>query len=401
MDERRNPYVPTAGAQPPELTGRGAFLNQAEVALDRGLVGRYSKSFVAVGLRGVGKTVLLNRVAELAEERGYRHALCEAVEEKPLPSLLVPQLRRILLEMNRIGAATAQMKRALGALRRFVGTLTVKIEGVEFGVDVADEAGIADSGDLETDLPDLFSMVGKAAAERRTGVALLIDEIQYLAEPELGALVMALHRVAQQNLPVVFVGAGLPQLVGKIGRSKSYAERLLDFPEIGALADADARRAVEEPAREQGVEFRPDALTRILDVTEGYPFFLQEWGYQAWNVAAESPITSDDVVTASREAVRRLDGSFFRVRFDRLTPGQKRYLRAMAELGPGPHRSGDIAAQLGMKVTSVGPVRGELISKGMVYGPAHGDTAFTVPLFDQYMRRVMPFERPVPPRSAR
>lgn len=393
MDPRRNPYVPTAGAQPPELTGRHAFLTQAEVALDRALAGRYGKSFIAVGLRGVGKTVLLNRVRELAEDRRIRTALLEAHEEKPLAALLLPELRRIALELDRLGSVSEAMRRAKGVFRAFIRGIKFRVEGLEVGIDVPPETGTADSGDIEADLPALFDAIGRAAQDRGTAVALILDEIQYLEPKELSALVMALHRTAQSGLPWVLVGAGLPQLIGKIGDSKSYAERLFDFPEIGELPADEARRALAEPAREQGVLYEPAALDEIVRVTRGYPFFLQEWGYQAWNAGADSPIGTADVQRAGEAAIARLDQSFFRMRLDRLTPAERRYLRAMAELGPGPHRSGDIAQAMGKKITTVGPLRAKLIAKGMVYPPAHGDTAFTVPLFDEYLKRAMPFEK--------
>jgi hypothetical protein len=218
----------------------------------------------------------------------------------------------------------------------------------------------------------------------------MCDELQYVEEEQLAALITALHRTAQRRMPVVMVGAGLPQLRGQMGRAKSYAERLFDFPEIGPLAEDAARIAIAKPASAQGVEVREDALKRIVQQTHGYPYFLQEWGKHAWDAAAASPITRREVDVASKAAVAALDESFFRVRFDRLTPAEKRYLRAMAELGPGPHRSGDIAEQLDRKVTSLGPTRNQLIAKGMIWSPNHGDTAFTVPLFDEFMHRIMP-----------
>lgn len=233
-------------------------------------------------------------------------------------------------------------------------------------------------------------MVGAAAQRAGTALVLFIDELQYVEEEQLAALITALHRTAQRRLPVVLLGAGLPQLRGQMGRAKSYAERLFDFPEIGPLPEPAARVAIAKPARDQGVEVDGDALKQILRRTHGYPYFLQEWGKHAWDAAAASPITRKDVEAASKAAVAALDESFFRVRFDRLTPLEKKYLRAMAELGPGPHRSGDIAEQLKRKVTSLGPTRNQLISKGMIWSPNHGDTAFTVPLFDEFMHRIMP-----------
>jgi len=400
MNPIRNPYAPGAGSQPPELAGRNALLDQARLTLERVKIGRSAKSFIAVGLRGVGKTVLLVRVRDLAEERGYRACLIEARDQASLTELLLPALRRLLLDLDRIGALSEQVKRGLRVFRSFISGLKVKHGDLELVLDVDPEHGAADSGSLEADLPELFIAIGKAAAARQTAVALIIDEIQYLSEPEMSALIVALHRVAQEGLPMVLVAAGLPQVVGLTGRSKSYAERLFDFPEVGALSRTDAARALVEPARSEGVAFDPAALERIIDVTQGYPFFLQEWGYTSWNIASQSPVTAEDVDRATSEAISKLDRSFFRVRFDRLTPREKDYLRAMAELGSSAQRSGDIAELLGIRVQAAGPLRAGLIRKGMVYSPAHGDTAFTVPLFDAFLRRIMPdWQSPAPDRN--
>jgi hypothetical protein len=239
-------------------------------------------------------------------------------------------------------------------------------------------------------LATLLETVGEAAARAGTALVLFVDELQYVEEPQLAALISALHRCAQRKLPITLVGAGLPQLRGRRGHAKSYAERLFDFPEVGALPEQAAREAIAKPARERGVEFETAALQEIVVTTRGYPYFLQEWGKHCWDIATRSPIVLGDAVRASHEATAALDESFFRVRFDRLTPTEKRYLRAMADLGPGPHRSGDIAERLGRTVNSLAPVRSALIAKGMVWSPSHGDTAFTVPLFDEFMRRIMP-----------
>jgi len=257
-------------------------------------------------------------------------------------------------------------------------------------LDFEPEVGLADNGDLESDLQDLLQAAGEAAAKIDTALAMFIDELQYVKEEELAALITALHRTAQRRMPVVLVGAGLPQLPGRMGRAKSYAERLFDFPTIGPLSPSDAAVALVRPASAEGVEIDDDALGLIIDSTKGYPYFLQEWGKQCWDTAQQSPITIEDVRVASKIAVAALDESFFRVRLDRLTPSEKKYLRAMAQLGAGPHRSGDIAIELQRKIQSVAPVRSNLIQKGMIWSPSHGDTGFTVPLFDQFMCRIIP-----------
>lgn len=390
MDEGSNPYAPGAGTKPPELAGRDSILKDARVTIQRVGAGRSFKSFIFIGLRGVGKTVLLNEVQRLADDAACKTLHIEAHDGKTLPQLLVPPLKHVLLSLDATAKATDATRRALRVLRSFVSSVKVKLGDIDIGLGLPAEKGAADSGDLEADLISLLSAVGEAAKSRSTTVVISIDEMQYLSETELSALIMAVHRVAQKSLPVLVVGAGLPQLVGQMGHSKSYAERLFNFPKVGQLEPQDARAALEEPARKEGVTYESSALDAILAVTEGYPYFLQEWGYQAWNVAARSPISRNDAKVATGKATANLDQSFFRVRFDRLTPREKDYLRAMAELGAGPHRSGDVADMLGVMVESVAPLRSNLIRKGMIYSPQHGDTAFTVPLFDQYMKRVMP-----------
>lgn len=275
-------------------------------------------------------------------------------------------------------------------LKGFMNGVKVSLGDIEVGLDIDPEKGTADSGDLESDLPNLFVAVAEAAEERKIPVALLIDELQYFSHKEVSALIMAMHKMQQRQLPMVLLGAGLPILPGLAGESKSYAERLFSFPDIGALSEPDAIKALQDPTQDAGVDFEIAALKEIFRLTKGYPYFLQEWGYQPWNRADASPITLQAVNDASSKVVQRLDENFFRVRFDRLTPGERRFLRAMAGLGPGARRSSDIADALGVKINSLGPTRANLIQKGMIYSPAHGDMAFTVPLFDEFMVRAMP-----------
>lgn len=390
MDPRLNPYAPGAGTPPPELAGRDALIERSAIALDRIRSGRAARSFVLYGLRGVGKTVLLNRVQRDADVRGFATAKMEAPEDRSLPALLAPNLRVLLLKLNREEKAKAAVNQALRALTGFARALKFKYQDLEFGLDFQPELGLADSGDLETDLAALLIAVGQAAAARDTAAVLFIDEIQYVAEEQLAALISGFHYANQAQVPITMLAAGLPQIVGQTGKAKSYAERLFEFVPVDRLDAVAARAALCVPAEKENVAFEGEAVAEILRQTLGFPYFLQEWGKHCWDVADTSPIAGDDAVRATERALAELDASFFRVRFDRLTPFEKRYLRAMADLGPGPHRSGDIADRLRREVTSVAPTRNALIAKGMVYSPAHGDTAFTVPLFDGFMKRTIP-----------
>lgn len=395
MDRITNPFSPGAGAPPPELAGRDAILEQAHVLFGRVKARRPEKSLLMTGLRGVGKTVLLNEMERMAIKDGYRTIFIEAHEDKTLALLLVPQLRRLLFELNRLAGAGEKVRRGLAVLKSFISGIRISAEGYEFGLDIDSEQGTADSGDLEIDIPNLFQAVAEAADERSTSIALLIDEIQYLHPPELSALIMAMHKMQQQQLPLVLVGAGLPILPGLAGESKSYAERLFSFPDIGPLSANDSILAIKEPIESAGETIEEAALQAIFHLTKGYPYFLQEWGYQAWNQAERSPITAEIVQVSTNLVEHRLDENFFRVRFNRLTPREKTYLRAMADLGAGPYRTAEIAETLGVKMTSVAPVRANLIKKGMIYSPSHGDMAFTVPLFDEFMKRAIPEFPPI------
>jgi len=396
MDKITNPFAPGAGTPPPELAGRDAILEQAQVLFGRIKARRPEKSLLMTGLRGVGKTVLLIEMERMAITEGYRTVFIEAHEEKSLILLLIPQLRRLLFDLNRLAGAGDKVRRGLAVLKSFISGVRISVEGYEIGLDIDPEQGTADSGDLEIDLPNLFMAVAEAADERRTPVAILIDELQYVRPPELSALIMAMHRMQQQQLPLVLVGAGLPTLPGLAGESKSYAERLFSFPDIGPLSESESNKALREPIEQAGEGIDAAALQEIFRLTRGYPYFLQEWGYQAWNCTERSPITVTIVHETTKLVERRLDENFFRVRFNRLTPREKNYLRAMAELGAGPYRSADIAEALEVKMNSVGPFRSALIKKGMIYSPSHGDMAFTVPLFNEFMKRAIPVFSPRP-----
>ena len=390
MDPIKNPFSPGAGSPPPELVGRDPVLEQARILLGRVKQKKSEKSMLLTGLRGTGKTVLLNEIKRMADSAGYRTLSIEAHEDKTLGALIAPHLRSLLYDLDRIAGTGDKVKRGLAVLRSFIGTFKLTVGNVSIGLDIDPVRGTADSGDLEIDLPNLFVAIGEAAEDRNSAAAIFIDEIQYFSQKELGALIMSMHKVQQLQLPLVLLGAGLPILPGLAGESKSYAERLFSFPNIGALSQQDTAKALQEPAQKAGVAFEQAALDEVFNLTKGYPYFLQEWGYVAWNLATTSPITLQVVRDAINIAISRLDENFFRVRYDRMTPSEKNFLRAIAELGQGAHRTGDIAEILKVKVTSLGPVRAKLINKGMIYSPAHGELDFTVPLFDDFMIRAIP-----------
>jgi hypothetical protein len=390
MDPVRNPFAPGAGNPPPELAGRADVLADISIALQRVAISRPSQSSILVGLRGVGKTVLLVRTKAIAESQSYRTLLVEAHEGKKLTDLLLPGLQSTLYALSLVEGAKDKARRGLRVLKSFLSGLKVSVQDVDFSLSIDPEVGSADSGDLETDLPNLFAAVGEAAKSAGKPLAILIDELQYLSEPEFSALIMAMHKISQNSLPIILVGAGLPQILGLAGESKSYSERLFKYPKIGELQDEDAVTAVRKPIKEEGSYIEDGAVREILRISEKYPYFIQQWAHDSWNIAENNIITKDDVLHANNVSIKALDGAFFRVRFDRCTPSERKYMRALAEFGPGAARSGDIASKLGVRTQSVGPVRSGLIKKGMIYSPQHGDTAFTVPLFDAYMRRVMP-----------
>lgn len=385
MDEVRNPFAPGAGNQPPELAGRESVLTEANTAIQRALIGKPSRSQMLLGLRGVGKTVLLNKIEEMAVAAGHMTSVIEAPEGKSLSALLTPKINQVLRKLSLVESAKVSAHRALRALRSFASVFNVSIGEVSISVDP--EVGVADSGDIESDLSELFIQIGEAAREAGKAWTLLIDEVQYLKATDLGALIVALHKVNQKNLPVLFFGAGLPQVAALSGDAKSYAERLFHYPAVGKLQPTDAEKAIRQPIEDEGEKISDQALTEIIKKTQGYPYFLQEWGYQAWNIATGAQIELSDAQTADGEATQRLDDGFFKVRFDRLTPKEREYVIAMAKIGAGPYRSSDVADALGETSQSLGPRRSKIISKGMIYSPSHGDIAFTVPMFNEYLIR--------------
>lgn len=386
MRPHDNPYTPNAGARPPALVGRDAELEAFDVLLDRLRRGHTEQSMLITGLRGVGKTVLLTSFEERARERDWTTVEAEITKNTEFGARMAHLVRRALLQLAPKARWKDRAARAASVLKSF--QITVAPDGsLSAGLDVDAAEGLADSGQLADDLTDLLVALGEAAREHDSGVVFLLDEVQFLALVELEALISALHKTVQRQLPITLVGAGLPQLPRLAGEAKSYAERLFKFPRIGELSGSQARKALSEPAARLGVAYESDALAAVVDYTEGYPYFLQEYGNILWNQADGSPITLADVTDSQPAVEEKLDGSFFRVRAERTTELELRYLRAMAELGPDPQQAKDVAALLGRTSEQMGPTRSRLIEKGLLYTPGHGLAAFTVPQFDRFMRR--------------
>ena len=390
MEAVRNPYAPGAGANPPELAGRDAILREAEIALERHRLGRPNQSIILSGLRGTGKTVLLNRLEERALEMGVTVVSIEASDIRPLPVILVPQLRAALIEISRREAAKSLALRGLRVLASFVSAWKFRYEDISLELDVDPLPGQADNRDLESDVQTLLKHVATAARASGSVVALFVDELQYLPRAEAAAVLTSIHAATQKDLPLILIGAGLPQVGGMLADVRTYAERMFIFFDLGPLEAEDAACALVKPAAEEGVEFEDGALEAILERTGRYPYFLQQWGKQAWLAAAESPISIDDVEAASGAALEDLDRGFFRVRLDRVGPEDERYLRAMAELGPGPCAASAVAEALGRAAEDVEAHRERLIEQGVIWTPRLGLVQFTAPLFDGYLKRTEP-----------
>lgn len=390
MDPIRNPYTPGAGSRPPALTGRDSEIQSFRVLLERVRHGHPEKSLLITGLRGVGKTVLLSTFRDLAEASGFKTAETEVTHGTSLKQMMARLGRRVLVEMNPAARIKDKALQAARVLKAF----TLKLpDGYEIGFDIDAARGKADSGNLSEDLSDLLFALGNGARERKTGIVFLLDEIQFLTRADLEALIAALHFVGQRSLPITMVGAGLPQLPQLAGEAKSYAERLFNFPSIGPLSDDAAREALVRPAREQRVSFDRNAADAIVAFTKGYPYFLQEFGQHVWNLAPRTPITLQDVERAGPGVQAQLDENFFRVRIGRMTAAERRYVSAMASLGHGPYKTGEIAAKLGTTSPRLAPLRNQIIKKGLVYSPSHGIADFTVPRFDDFARRTLPLVR--------
>lgn len=384
MELAKNPYRPGAGTKPLVLAGRDAEIQKASTLLEAVSAGAPQRSLMLYGLRGVGKTVLLNHVEELATNYGYHVEHLEMSEGDDFRRVIAKTANKTLRAISTFENIKDKAKKAFGILKAFSIAIP---NGPELRIDVDALIGTADTGDLDSDIVDLILAVGEASAEAGKPVCFLIDEVQYLSEKAMSGLISATHRVGQKNLPVVFVCAGLPQIAALTGDARSYAERLFEFIPIGSLKPTEAERALVEPATAAGASYAPEAKKTILAETEGYPYFIQEFGKNAWNIASGPEITGDDANSAKTLTLENLDQSFFKVRIDRATNAEREFMKAMAHHGKGPYKMADVAARKGVEVNSLGPVRATLISKGFVYSPAHGQIDFTVPQFDVFIRR--------------
>lgn len=385
MADLINPFAPGAGTRPPELAGRNDVLEKAEKSFIRAKNGLASRSLMLLGLRGTGKTVLLNEIKRRALNDGIVVSKVEAPENVSVADLLYPEMGRALRTLSNWEVAKDCVARGLKGLRNFASSFKIKVADVEVSIDP--EYGLADSGDIEYDLPDMVEAIGLAAAKAKTAWLLLIDEVQYLKSADLSALIVSMHRVAQEGLPVVFIGAGLPQIAKLAGEAKSYSERLFLYQEIGPLSSQATTEAVTKPLETWGRSIEDKAINEIVKGTQGYPFFIQAWAYQACEVSNDKNISFSNVLSAYGETIAELDQGFFRVRYDRLTDSEVAFVQAMASLGSGPYKSKDIAQKMNRKISSLSPIRSSLIKKGMIYSQKVGELAFTVPLFSEFVQR--------------
>lgn len=387
MDRVKNPFTPGAGTQPPALEGRSEILDEASIQIKRASMGNDARPQMLLGLRGVGKTVLLNHIAEIAEKHHHIITMIEADENIDLIKVLHFNIQQLLRKISVIERLKDKTKHALAVTKSFFGTFNISIADI-LSIEIKPEIGTADSGMLEADLAELFVTLGELSKEAGRPWCILIDEVQYLKSTDLAALIVALHKCVQKRLPVLFFGAGLPQVAAMSGDAKSYAERLFNYPYIGALPDKEAKNAIKNPITSLHEAINVDALERIVQYTKGYPYFLQEWGSEVWNVATDGqPISLFDVEIASGKVFDKLDKGFFNVRLDRLTSKEKEYMIAMAALGEAPYKTGEVAQKLHKNSSAFGVIRAKLIDKGMIYSPTHGEISFTVPLFDDFLRR--------------
>lgn len=387
MDEISNPYTPGAGCPPPALVGRDCVLTDANTLLDRTLAGKSAQSMLLTGLRGVGKTVLLNRVKHMALDKQHISIIHLEIDEgKTFAEQLVPELLKTLYSLNMLKGAGAAVRRGLMALRNFISSIKVNIANVS--IDLAPLRGVADSGDLSADLCDLLLTVAEAAQAQNRILLLLIDEMQLMSREELHALILTMHKAQQVTAAIALVGAGLPTLPMQAGKAKSYAERLFLYPNIDRLEKAEAQEAIAEPAQRSGATFSQEALDAIFDETQGYPYFLQTWAYILWNQARSPHINLQDVLRIKPRILNSLDNSFFRVRYDRLTPREKVFMHAMTKCPARECTLAEVAKIMSSHSSAISRIREQLVKKGMLFSPRHGSIRYSVPLFREYLLRM-------------
>ncbi len=386
MDAAINPYAPGAGQRPPELAGRDEEVRSFEILMERLERRLPERGSILTGLRGVGKTVLINEFRGIAERRGWIAAKVEARSDAPFRRLASQSLNQAMRAAHGRGKGKDRLERALRVFKSF--SLRTSPDGsFAVGIDVEPERGRADTGDLETDLTELFIDVGEAAGQLQVGMALFVDEMQDLEGGDLAGISGACHETGQRNLPVAVIGAGLPSLPADLTEAKSYAERLFTYRSLGPLAAGDATTALTVPAEALDVTWSAPALELVIAEAQGYPYFLQAYGKCTWDYAAGSPFSLDDARAGIEVARRDLELGFYGSRWERATPAQRAYLRAMAEDPDDPSSTAEVARRLGRRPSDVSVARDQLIRKGLVYAPDRGAVAFTVPGMAAFIRR--------------
>lgn len=386
MDQVKNPFAPGAGTFPPELAGRESIINDALINIKRASIGNNCRSQMYLGLRGVGKTVLLNKIEDIAKEQGHITTFIEADEKIDLKEVLYKEIQQVLKKLSTVELVRQEVNRGWAVLKSFLSNFEISFG--ELSVQVEPEIGSADSGRLEADLSQLFLTIGELAQKANKPWTLLIDEVQYLNKEDLSALIVALHKCNQKSVPILIFGAGLPLLAAMSGDAKSYAERLFLYPKIGALSEEDANLAIRRPINNLDEKISSSALRLIYERTRGYPYFLQEWGAEVWACAKDGvEINNDDVEMATKTALHNLDEGFFKVRIDRLTNAEKEFVIAMSSLSGNSYKISSIAEKLNKETKHLSLIRANIIKKGMIYSPSHGELAFTVPLFADYLQR--------------
>ena len=387
MDMMTNPFSPNAGSRPPELVGRDRILEEARVLMGRTQLRRSEQSMLIKGLRGVGKTVILNEIASRAEAMGNVLPVCiEACESKTLGELIAVPLKMALLKLSRYEGAMDKLKTGLSVLRNFMGSIHIHFEDVD--LELEPMKGVGNSGDRQFDLIEVMKSVAEAAAQKNQAVVLLIDEVHCLGKDDLETLVMGLHKMQQLQLPLAMIGAGLPIIVKLAGMAKTYAERLFRFPDVGPLDKADVDRVIEKPLQQAGVKIEKNALDMIYAQSLGYPYFVQQWGKQLWNYVSGKTVSVDDVRRVKELVEYSLDADFFMMRMERVTPSEYKFLLGMSRCVKNDVCPiAEVAHSMRVELAAIAQRRVSLIKKGLIYCPSRGVVAFTVPMFAEYLKR--------------